>query len=233
MHTCWRHAPGCNQSQQSCLSLVLQALPAAQCHKPPARPNHPPTQARLLPSLPPQAQEMAAAKGVALPEDFAAAAAAGGLRRSVLEAYARLATSGALTAWLVKALPAFRDRLIRDRLFFFKVWAEVAIDSGEQMSWAAVHESWVDAPACSVRAWFIQQVGAATLAAALGGGRAAAWRCGAAVLNELARVGSLSHPRAPPLDEPCPVRMTPLSLAPARRLRHGGGAAQARRRVLV
>ncbi|KAL4432467.1 hypothetical protein ABPG77_001766 [Micractinium sp. CCAP 211/92] len=77
-----------------------------------------------------QAQEMAAAKGVSLPEDFAAAAAAGGLRRSVLEAYARLASSGFLTAWLVKAVPAFRDRLIRDRLFFFKVWAEVAIDSG-------------------------------------------------------------------------------------------------------
>ncbi len=80
----------------------------------------------------PQAQEMAAAKGVSLPEDFAAAAAAGGLRRSVLEVYARLASSGFLTAWLVKAVPAFRDRLIRDRLFFFKVWAEVAIDSGEQ-----------------------------------------------------------------------------------------------------
>lgn len=74
---------------------------------------------------------MAAAKGVSLPEDFAAAAAAGGLRLSVLEAYTRLASSGFLTAWLVKTLPAFRNRLIRDRLFFFKVWAEVAIDSGE------------------------------------------------------------------------------------------------------
>ncbi|KAL4437045.1 hypothetical protein ABPG75_004184 [Micractinium tetrahymenae] len=77
-----------------------------------------------------QAEEMAAAKGVSLPEDFAAAAAAGGLKRSVLEAYARLASGGFITAWLVKAVPAFRNRLIRDRLFFFKVWAEVAIDSG-------------------------------------------------------------------------------------------------------
>ena len=73
---------------------------------------------------------MAAAKGVSLPEDFAAAAGAGGLRASVLEAYCKLATGGALTSWLVKSVPAFRNRLIRDRMFFFKVWAEVLIDSG-------------------------------------------------------------------------------------------------------
>lgn len=69
-----------------------------------------------------------------LPEDFAAAArAGGGLRASVLEAYAALASGGALTSWLVRSVPAFRDRLIADRLFFFKVWAEVAIDSGEAL----------------------------------------------------------------------------------------------------
>ncbi|PSC75317.1 saccharopine dehydrogenase [Micractinium conductrix] len=77
-----------------------------------------------------EAEKVAAAKGVSLPEDFAAAAGAGGLRASVLEAYCKLATGGALTSWLVKSVPAFRNRLIRDRMFFFKVWAEVLIDSG-------------------------------------------------------------------------------------------------------
>lgn len=78
-----------------------------------------------------QAEEMAAARGMTLPEDFVAAAASGGLRRSVLDAYLRLASGGFITAWLVKSVPAFRNRLIRDRMFFFKVWAEVCIDSGE------------------------------------------------------------------------------------------------------
>lgn len=82
-----------------------------------------------------QAEELAAAKGVSLPEDFAAAAKGGGLRASVLDTYCKLASGGFLTSWLVKSLPAFRDRLIADRLFFFKVWAEVAIDSGEEAGW--------------------------------------------------------------------------------------------------
>ncbi|KAI7841113.1 hypothetical protein COHA_005338 [Chlorella ohadii] len=86
-------------------------------------------QAQRRPCGRPQAQELAAAKGVSLPEDFAAAAASGGLRAAVLDTYCKLASGGFLTSWLVKALPAFRDRLIADRLFFFKVWAEVAIDS--------------------------------------------------------------------------------------------------------
>ena len=73
---------------------------------------------------------MAAAKGVALPADFAAAAAAGGLRSSVLAAYAQILSGSALTRWLAQAVPAFRDRLIADRLFMFKILAEVAIDSG-------------------------------------------------------------------------------------------------------
>lgn len=73
---------------------------------------------------------MAAAKGVSLPADWVAVAGQGGLRASVLQAYCKLATGGALTGWLVRSVPAFRDRLIADRLFFFKVWAEVAIDSG-------------------------------------------------------------------------------------------------------
>lgn len=79
-----------------------------------------------------QAQEIAAAKGVSLPDDFAAAAGpgGGGLRRSSLEGFLRLAGGGWLTSLLVRSAPIFRDRLIADRLFFFKVGAEVLIDSG-------------------------------------------------------------------------------------------------------
>lgn len=86
---------------------------------------------------------------MSLPEDFAAAASSGGLRASVLETYCKLASGGALTSWLVKSAPAFRNRLIADRLFFFKVWAEVAIDSGA-LQW--VHSSalqWVHSSACT------------------------------------------------------------------------------------
>ena len=77
-----------------------------------------------------QAEELAAAKGVSLPEDFITAAAGTGLRRGVLQAYLALAGGNFVTGWLVRTLPAFRDRLIADRLFFFKILAEVAIDSG-------------------------------------------------------------------------------------------------------
>jgi hypothetical protein len=79
-----------------------------------------------------QAQEMAAAKGMSLPDDFLAAAGpgGGGLRRSTLEGFLRLAGGGWLTSLLVRSAPIFRDRLIADRLFFFKVGAEVLIDSG-------------------------------------------------------------------------------------------------------
>ncbi len=111
MQPCGRPLP-----QLPCFPLTLHR-PAPTCSPP-----HSPS---LL-----QAQELAAAKGVSLPEDFAAAAASGGLRAAVLDTYCKLASGGFLTSWLVKALPAFRDRLIADRLFFFKVWAEVAIDSG-------------------------------------------------------------------------------------------------------
>lgn len=48
----------------------------------------------------------------------------------MLETYIKLATGGAVTSWVARTVPAFRDRLIRDKMFFFKVWAEVAIDSG-------------------------------------------------------------------------------------------------------
>ncbi|KAK9909941.1 hypothetical protein WJX75_009820 [Coccomyxa subellipsoidea] len=76
-----------------------------------------------------QAEELAAAKGVELPADFLEAAAGEGLRRSALQAY--LALQGTLFAgWLSRLLPAFRDRLIADPRFFFKVFSEVAIDTG-------------------------------------------------------------------------------------------------------
>jgi len=76
-----------------------------------------------------QAEEMAAAKGIELPEDYAAAARDGGLRRSVLQQYAVIASGGMLSSMLARTTPAFRDRLIADRLYFFKILAEVTIDS--------------------------------------------------------------------------------------------------------
>ena len=77
-----------------------------------------------------EAEQLAAAKGVQLPADFAAIAAAEGLRLSVLEAFFALVSGSWLTRTLAQLIPAFRDRLIADRLFLFKVLAEVAIDTG-------------------------------------------------------------------------------------------------------
>lgn len=55
-----------------------------------------------------------------LPADFLEAAAGEGLRRSALQAY--LALQGSIFAgWLARLFPAFRDRLIADPRFFFKV----------------------------------------------------------------------------------------------------------------
>lgn len=75
------------------------------------------------------AEELAAAKGIELPEDFAAAARDGGLRKSVLQQYGVIATGGFLTSFLARSVPAFRDRLIADKMYFFKILAEVTIDS--------------------------------------------------------------------------------------------------------
>jgi Protein RETICULATA-related len=76
-----------------------------------------------------QAEEMAAAKGIELPEDFAAAARDGGLRKSVLQQYGVIATGSFLTSFLARTVPAFRNRLIADKMYFFKILAEVTIDS--------------------------------------------------------------------------------------------------------
>jgi hypothetical protein len=73
----------------------------------------------------------ASAAGVALPPEFAAAAAGGGLRSSALSAYLSLMRHASpLTAAAARALPAVRARLLRDPRFLFKVGAEVAIDAG-------------------------------------------------------------------------------------------------------
>jgi len=79
-----------------------------------------------------QAEELAAAKGVELPEDYAAVAGSGGLRASVLNQYLAIATGGWLSGMLARSVPAFRDRLVADRMYFFKILAEVTIDSGKR-----------------------------------------------------------------------------------------------------
>jgi hypothetical protein len=77
------------------------------------------------------AESLAATKGVALPADLAAIAASEGLRLSVLNQFLVLATSGnVFTSFLTKSIPAFRDRLIADNLYFYKLLVEIVIDSG-------------------------------------------------------------------------------------------------------
>lgn len=77
-----------------------------------------------------QAEELAAAKGVELPQDYAAIAAQGGIRASILTQYCAIASGGLFTGFLSRSIPAFRDRLIADRLYFFKLLVEIVIDSG-------------------------------------------------------------------------------------------------------
>ena len=77
-----------------------------------------------------QAEELAAAKGVELPADYAAVAASGGIRAGILTQYCALATSGFFTSMLTRSIPAFRDRLIADKLYFYKLLVEIVIDSG-------------------------------------------------------------------------------------------------------
>mmetsp|Transcript_19718 Transcript_19718/g.54762 ORF Transcript_19718/g.54762 Transcript_19718/m.54762 type:complete len:421 (-) Transcript_19718:153-1415(-) len=76
-----------------------------------------------------QAEEVVAAKGLELPADFAAAAAGTGLRLSALDKW--IALQGVwLYALFSRLTPIFRDRLIADDRFLFKVMAEIIIDSG-------------------------------------------------------------------------------------------------------
>ena len=80
-----------------------------------------------------QAEEMAAAKGIELPQDYGHTAANGGIRASVLAQYCVIASGGYFTSLFARMIPAFRDRLIADRLYFYKLLVEVVIDSGRNM----------------------------------------------------------------------------------------------------
>ncbi|CAD7703790.1 unnamed protein product [Ostreobium quekettii] len=76
-----------------------------------------------------EAESLAAEKGFELPQDYAAAARSGGLRASTLRGFANvqaLPFAGALV-WM---LPWVRDRMVADPRFLYKVFVEVAIDSG-------------------------------------------------------------------------------------------------------
>ena len=64
-----------------------------------------------------------------LPKDFLALAAGEGIKRSAVLAFISLQNSF-FAGWLARVAPWFRDRLIYDRRFLFKVGAEIAIDSG-------------------------------------------------------------------------------------------------------
>ena len=67
-------------------------------------------------------------KGVQLPADMLQVAKDFGLRQSVLTAY-MAAQSAFFTGFFVRNVPFFRDRILVDPLFFFKVGVEIVIDS--------------------------------------------------------------------------------------------------------
>ncbi|KXZ42750.1 hypothetical protein GPECTOR_120g417 [Gonium pectorale] len=76
-----------------------------------------------------EVEAFAAEKKLSLPADMLEVAKKYGLRSSVLTAFA--AAQGLfITGFLVRTMPYFRDRILADPLFLFKVGAEVVIDSG-------------------------------------------------------------------------------------------------------
>lgn len=75
-----------------------------------------------------QAAQLASASGAQLPKDFLALAAAEGIKRSSVTRW--LALKKGFFTGLLANVPWFRDRLIYDHRFLFKVGAEIAIDSG-------------------------------------------------------------------------------------------------------
>jgi len=74
-------------------------------------------------------EERASAQGIKLPADMLQIASAEGLKASALALYLKL-QSIAGVGILVQKFPWIRDRMIADPNFLFKVFAEVAIDSG-------------------------------------------------------------------------------------------------------
>eukprot|EP00197_Chlamydomonas_leiostraca_P015215 CAMPEP_0202886002 /NCGR_PEP_ID=MMETSP1391-20130828/41951_1 /ASSEMBLY_ACC=CAM_ASM_000867 /TAXON_ID=1034604 /ORGANISM="Chlamydomonas leiostraca, Strain SAG 11-49" /LENGTH=362 /DNA_ID=CAMNT_0049569265 /DNA_START=170 /DNA_END=1260 /DNA_ORIENTATION=+ len=76
-----------------------------------------------------EVEAMCKDKGISLPQDMLEVAAKYGLRLSAVNTY--FALQGAFfTGFLMRSMPYFRDRIIADQLFLFKVGAEVLIDSG-------------------------------------------------------------------------------------------------------
>ncbi|KAF5828165.1 hypothetical protein DUNSADRAFT_18105 [Dunaliella salina] len=68
-------------------------------------------------------------RGISLPADMLEVAAKYGLRLSAFEAFAAL-QGGWLAGFLARSAPYFRDRMMADKMFLFKVGVEVLIDSG-------------------------------------------------------------------------------------------------------
>ena len=79
---------------------------------------------------------MAAAAGVTLPADYLATAATEGIKKSAAAAYIALHGSF-LAGALAKAVPWFRDRLVYDNRFLFKVGAEVRFNFLTGHCWSA------------------------------------------------------------------------------------------------
>lgn len=76
-----------------------------------------------------EVEAFAVEKKISIPADMLEVAKKYGLRASVLNAF--VAAQGLVfTGFLCRTLPYFRDRILADPLFLFKVGAEVVIDSG-------------------------------------------------------------------------------------------------------
>eukprot|EP00210_Caulerpa_lentillifera_P003545 g3381.t1 len=76
-----------------------------------------------------EAEALANEKGCDLPQDFIKAASSSGIRAATLHKYLSLQSLWSIGI-LVRTLPWFRDRLIADSSFLFKVFTEIIIDSG-------------------------------------------------------------------------------------------------------
>nr|XP_043622535.1 protein RETICULATA-RELATED 1, chloroplastic-like [Erigeron canadensis] len=76
-----------------------------------------------------EVMEVVESHGVNLPKDMSEAAKATGLRKLILTRYLDLQTSGWILGFLTRNFVMFRNRMLADPSFLFKVGAEMVIDS--------------------------------------------------------------------------------------------------------
>ncbi|GAQ90993.1 reticulata-related 1 [Klebsormidium nitens] len=77
-----------------------------------------------------EVERLLAAEGVQLPEDMAAAAALEGLPEKILHRFLMFQTATGPVGFLFRGVTSVRNRLLADDKFLFKVFTEVAVDTG-------------------------------------------------------------------------------------------------------